>query len=221
LIQSDTVYTLTLSNITASGTVEAAINIDGYSFTPQHKSTTIYKHSTKKSLIVNSASTDYFNFDDDNDNTIITGLVFDEEKETDALSVAMKDGTFNDIQFDGLKIGDDAFYKCKILSDETIDTTITFNGNNVVIDDYAFFECAGITSINALNSNTTFNLIGERAFYNCKKLSGFNQNVNSIAITEISNNAFYGCESLTYHGIKVNTIGDCEFVQQTDVNSGY
>ena len=75
-----------------------------------------------------------------------------------------------------------------------ISGTVSYNGATysvTSIDDYAFWGCLGLTSVNIPNSVTS---IGDGAFYGCGNLTSVNI-PNSVI--SIGGNAFYGCSSLT------------------------
>ena len=75
-----------------------------------------------------------------------------------------------------------------------ISGTVSYNGATysvTSIDDYAFWGCLGLTSVNIPNSVTS---IGIGAFYVCSNLTSVNI-PNSVI--SIGGNAFYGCSSLT------------------------
>ncbi len=88
----------------------------------------------------------------------------------------------------------------------TIPATVTYNGTTysvTSIDNYAFFECSSLTSINIPNSVTA---IGNNAFYYCSSLTTIDI-PNSVI--SIGDGAFYGNSSLTTINIpnSVTSIG--------------
>ena len=75
-----------------------------------------------------------------------------------------------------------------------IPATITYNGktfNVVSIGDYAFRDCASITSITIPNTITA---IKSFAFFNCSSMTSVNM---PASVQEIGMGAFEGCSSLT------------------------
>ena len=91
-----------------------------------------------------------------------------------------------------------------------ISGTVSYNGATysvTSIDDYAFWGCLGLTSVNIPNSVTS---IGTGAFYVCSNLTSVNI-PNSVI--SIGGNAFYGCSSLTSVIIpnSVTSIGSSAF----------
>ena len=77
-------------------------------------------------------------------------------------------------------IGDYAFYDCASLTSIDIPNSVTSLGN------YAFYNCSGLTSVTIPNSVTS---LGNYAFCNC---SGLNSVTVPYSITEIGEGAFYG-----------------------------
>lgn len=76
----------------------------------------------------------------------------------------------------------------------TIPATVTYNGktfNVVSIGDYAFRDCASITSITIPSSITS---IKSFAFFNCSSMTNV---VVPASVQEIGMGAFEGCSSLT------------------------
>lgn len=76
----------------------------------------------------------------------------------------------------------------------TIPSTVTYNGktfNVVSIGDYAFRDCASLTSITIPNSITS---IKSFAFFNCSSLANINI---PDSVHEIGMGCFEGCASLT------------------------
>ena len=83
-------------------------------------------------------------------------------------------------------IDDHAFYQCDGLTSVTIPSSVTFIGG------HAFSGCSGLTSVTIPSSVT---IIEWRAFYECTNLTTLTIDVGSVV--EISNVAFYGCTNLT------------------------
>lgn len=76
----------------------------------------------------------------------------------------------------------------------TIPATVTYNGktfNVVSIGDYAFRDCASITSVTIPNTITA---IKSFAFFNCSSMTSVNM---PASVQEIGMGAFEGCSSLT------------------------
>ena len=99
-----------------------------------------------------------------------------------------------------------------------IPESVTYNGKPysvTSIDNYAFYNCTGLTSITIPNSVTT---IGNSAFYGC---SGLTSITIPDSVTGIGNTAFYGCSGLTSITIpkNVTTIGGYVFQNCTGLTS--
>ena len=83
----------------------------------------------------------------------------------------------------------------------TIPETVTYNGTTysvTKIDDYTFYDCSGLTSIEIPNSVTS---IERYVFNNCSGLTSINI-PNSV--TYIDESAFVGCNGLTSITVDVN-----------------
>ena len=91
------------------------------------------------------------------------------------------------------------------------DTELTlpdsYNGENYVINDYAFYHCYSFTSVTIGNSVKS---IGDYAFSYCDSLTSV---VIPDSVTSIGNSAFWNCTSLTSVtiGNSVTSIGDYAF----------
>ena len=98
-------------------------------------------------------------------------------------------------------IGKYAFYECAGLSSVTIGNSVTRIGDN------AFKGCSKLSSVTIPNSVTS---IGDNAFEGCTKLTSI---TIPNSVTSIGDNAFYGCSSLTSITIpnSVTSIGDNAF----------
>lgn len=102
------------------------------------------------------------------------------------------------------------FYYSDYSGDVTIPASITF-GNKTYpvtrISEYAFYECAGLTSVHIPNSVT---YIGYEAFYGCTGLIDVNI-PNSVTL--INSYLFYGCTGLTSISIpnSITEIDYCAF----------
>ena len=98
-------------------------------------------------------------------------------------------------------IGDDAFYKCSLLTSVTIPNSVTSIGDD------AFYGCSGLTSVTIPNSVTS---IGSYAFWNC---SGLTSVTIPNSVTSIGGWAFWNCSGLTSVTIpnSVTSIGDGAF----------
>ena len=125
--------------------------------------------------------------------------------------------SYNSIEFQVVKIDNDAFYNCRDLTSVEIPETVTSIGRN------AFWGCSGLTSITIPSSVTT---IGSGAFGGCKSLTtitipdgvtninesafAYCYNLTSITIpdgvTNINESAFRDCNSLTSMTIPDNVI---------------
>ncbi len=76
----------------------------------------------------------------------------------------------------------------------TIPENVIYNGHTysvTSIDDYAFYDCDGLTSVTIPNTVTS---IGDRSFAYC---SGLTSVTIPNSVTSIGSVAFYGCSSLT------------------------
>ncbi|MDE6667923.1 MAG: leucine-rich repeat protein [Clostridia bacterium] len=99
------------------------------------------------------------------------------------------------------RIDDFAFSECSGLTSITIPNSVTSIG------DWAFSECSGLTSITIPDSVAS---IGEQAFYDCSRLTSI---TISNSVTLIGEGAFCGCSGLTSITIpySVTSIGDDAF----------
>jgi hypothetical protein len=91
--------------------------------------------------------------------------------------------TYNGKTYSVTSINNYAFYGCSFL------TSIEIPNSVKSIGDYAFEECTGLTSIE-MNSVTS---IGNSAFFNCSGLTSIEMN----SMTSIGNGAFMNCSRLT------------------------
>ena len=96
------------------------------------------------------------------------------------------------------------------IGDIVIPETVGYNGNVykvVGIDNYAFYNCSGLTSITIPEGVTS---IGEMAFYDCSSLTSV---TIPEGVTSIGDYAFDGCRGLTSVTIPegVTSIGDHAF----------
>ena len=116
--------------------------------------------------------------------------------------------------------------------------TLTLGDKVTALPDYAFLDCAGLTSVEIPNSVTSIGdcafsvcvgltsvtipnsvtLIGEKAFYGCKGLKSI---TISNSVTSISKEAFSGCSGLTEVIVppSVETIGASAFAENTKLSS--
>ena len=116
--------------------------------------------------------------------------------------------------------------------------TLTLGDKVTALPDYAFLDCAGLTSVEIPNSVTSIGdcaftvcvgltsvtipnsvtLIGEKAFYGCKNLKSI---TISNSVTSISKEAFSGCSGLTEVIVppSVETIGTSAFAENTKLSS--
>ena len=83
------------------------------------------------------------------------------------------------------KLGNYAFYDCRVLTNLTIPSSVTSIGES------AFEYCRGLTSLTIPSSVTS---IGESAFKGC---SGLTSLTIPSGVTSIGSYAFYGCSGLT------------------------
>lgn len=98
-------------------------------------------------------------------------------------------------------IGENAFEKCKLLTEINIPDTVTEIGNN------AFYAC---TMLRRLTMTDSVKVIGEGAFYQCKSLE---EVTLSDSLIYLPKNAFYMCTSLKSISIPGNimVIGENAF----------
>ena len=108
-----------------------------------------------------------------------------------------------------ISIGDWAFYNCASLTSVTIGNSVTTIGK------YAFSGCTSLTSVTIPDSVTS---IGEDAFIRCSSLTSV---TIPDSVTFISNSAFYGCTSLTSVTIpdSLTTIGKYAFYNCSSLTS--
>ena len=92
---------------------------------------------------------------------------------------------------------------------------IPTDGSVTSIEDYAFYRCLSLTSINIPNSVTS---VGERAFYNCSSLTSI---TIPNSVISIGTSAFYCCYDLTSITIpnSVTSIGDLAFYNCTNLSA--
>ena len=83
------------------------------------------------------------------------------------------------------KLGNYAFYDCRVLTNLTIPSSVTLIGGSV------FSGCSGLTSLTIPSSVTS---IGNNAFHGC---SGLTSLTIPSSVTSIGSDAFSGCSSLT------------------------
>jgi len=93
--------------------------------------------------------------------------------------------TFEEVTYDVISIGNEAFYACYGLTSVVIPNSVTSIG------DWAFRGCVGLTSVTIPNSVTS---IGSSAFEGCSSLTSITL-PNSV--TSIGSSAFNNCSSLT------------------------
>ncbi len=107
----------------------------------------------------------------------------------------------NDVTYYVISIEEDAFYNCSGLTSITIPNSVTS------IENCAFWECSGLTSIEIPNSVTS---IGVSAFKGCAGLTNI---IIPNSVTSIGSGAFKECSSLTSIEIpnSVTSIGDNAF----------
>ena len=125
--------------------------------------------------------------------------------------------TYNSQDYDVVKIGNDAFFRCDNMTSITIPssvisigdrafrqctglTSITLPASLKTIGDYAFFYCRGLTSITIPTSVTS---IGDRAFQLCTGLTSVTIPTN---VSDIGNYAFYNCGLLKTVTINSNAV---------------
>ena len=104
-------------------------------------------------------------------------------------------------------IYDSTTYLLGYIGKNTELTLPNYNGKNYQIHNYAFYNCAGLTSVTIPDSATS---IGEGAFYGCKGLTSV---TIPDSVTSIGGYAFSGCTGLTSATIpsSVTSIGDDAF----------
>ena len=122
------------------------------------------------------------------------------------------------------KLGNYAFYDCRVLTNLTIPSSVTSIGESAfeycssltsltipssvtLIWHYAFRGCSGLTSLTIPSSVT---LIGGSVFSGCRGLTSL---TIPSSVTSIGNNAFHGCSGLTSLTIpsSVTSIGSDAF----------
>ena len=125
----------------------------------------------------------------------------------DTVTSAVIPGTINGIPV--TTIGDEAFYKCRSLTNVTIGDSVTTIGGS------AFYGCTGLTSVMIPDSVTT---IGDEAFSRCDSLTSV---MIPDSVTTIGGCAFADCNSLTSVtiGDSVTTIGQWAFADCNSLTS--
>ena len=119
------------------------------------------------------------------------------------LRLALKDGSIIDTECDSTS----SVTKNEISAYRPNVTSAVIGDCVTSIDNEAFYNCTGLTSINIPNGVTS---IGKQAFYDCKNLS----NVKiSNSVTSISTGTFINCQHLIAIDIpnSVTSIGDSAF----------
>ena len=116
---------------------------------------------------------------------------------------------FNDVTYYVISIEEDAFYNCSGLTSITIPNSVTS------IENYAFSGCSGLKSITIGNSVTS---IGSGAFKGCAGLTNI---IIPNSVTSIGGSAFKECSSLTSIEIpnSVTSIGDSAFKECSSLTS--
>ena len=107
------------------------------------------------------------------------------------------------------KLNNSAFYNCSGLTSVTIPNSVISIGN------YAFYGCSGLTSVTIPDSVTS---IGGDAFGGCSDLTSV---TIPDSVTSIGYSAFYGCSGLTSVTIpdSVTSIGDVAFYNCSGLTS--
>ena len=115
----------------------------------------------------------------------------------------------NNISYNVVGIDDNAFRDCSGITSIVIPNSITTVGAS------AFYNCSSITSIIVPSSVTS---IGDNAFYNCSSVTNF---TIPSSITNIGSSAFYNCSRITNFTIPVNvsSIGDNTFYNCSSVTN--
>ena len=117
--------------------------------------------------------------------------------------------TYYGITYSVTSIDEYAFYQCNGLTNVTIPNSVTSIGSN------AFYNCTGLTNVAIGNSVTT---IGNSAFSGCTSLTSV---TIPNSVTSIGSNAFFNCTGLTnvVIGNSVTTIGNSAFSGCTSLTS--
>ena len=111
-----------------------------------------------------------------------------------------------------ISIDDWAFYNCDGLTSVDVPDSVTSIGNS------AFSDCSGLTEVIIPTSVTS---IGDKAFFDCNGLTSVTMGDN---VASIGNNAFAGCKSLTsiiipssVISIREGTFSDCKGLKSVTI----
>ena len=121
----------------------------------------------------------YYNITDEANKTVEV-IKYKEKKNTGSV-VIPESVTYNDATYSVTRIGDKAFYSCRLLTSIKIPNSVTSIGSS------AFSGCSGLTSITIPNSVTT---IEYGAFSGCRRLTSI---TIPNSVTSIGENAFRNC----------------------------
>ncbi|MGN1457449.1 MAG: leucine-rich repeat protein, partial [Acutalibacteraceae bacterium] len=136
-------------------------------------------------MLSDMSKLDYLSVDENNKNySSEDGVLFNKDKTSLLLCLTAKQGAYT-IPDSVTQIDDNAFKNCSGLTSITIPDSVT------TIGEYAFSGCSGLTSITIPDSVTT---IGEYAFSGC---SGLTSITIPDSVTTIGEYAFSGCSGLT------------------------
>ena len=159
----------------------------------------------------------YYNLNHDEKTAEVTCVCHDKDKDKEeykyvGIIVIPDNISYNGIPYSVTSIDDEAFHDCSGLTSITIPNSVTNIGM------VAFVGCSGLTSITIPNSVTS---IGYHAFRDCIGLTSI---TIPNSVTNISNRVFYGCIGLTSITVssgntKYDSRNNCNAIIETSSNT--
>ncbi|MCD8288661.1 MAG: leucine-rich repeat domain-containing protein [Prevotella sp.] len=142
----------------------------------------IYYHITSTDESAPTVEVTYLYKNDSSNSSAYSGTISIPETVADDAEAEQSDGAATNTTYSVTAIGEYAFYECAELTSIVIPSSVTSIGT------YAFYTCTGLTSIEIPNSVTS---IGAYAFKDCESLATLTFAENS-QLTSIGNYAFDG-----------------------------